>query len=83
MTLLRRAVHVDRSNLDFERETIAIADAGVKTLVAVRLGVDDVVLESERLRFEQTMNGVESQVAIVLPGNDDPKGEQILHVLES
>ncbi len=81
-TLLSRTVHVDGSDLDLECKTAPITDTGVEALVAVRLGICYVVLESKRLRVEQTMDGGKSQIAFILPWNDDPKGEQILHVFK-
>ncbi len=80
--LLGSAVHVDRPNLHLKHKTIAITDAGVKTLISVGLGFGDIVLESKGFGFKEPVDRVEREIAVVAARHDDAKGDEVVNLFD-
>jgi hypothetical protein len=81
-TLFRRTVHIGGANLNFKHQTGAITDAGVKALVPVGLGRGDVVLEPKRFGFEESVNGVEREIAVAVARDNDAEGEEVVDLFD-
>jgi len=76
--VLRRVVHFNSTYLHLEHKLVMGSDAGVKALVAVGLGLRDVILESKRFGLEESMDGIECTIAVVLAPYDNPEGDQVV-----
>ncbi len=81
-TALRRVMHFNGTDLDFEHKSVAVSNTCVKALVPVGFRFGDVILEPKWFRIEEPMDGIECKVAFVLARHDDAEGEQVVNFLE-
>jgi hypothetical protein len=71
-------MHEHRPDLQFEDEALGQSDTGMETLVAVRLRILDVVLETPHDRVKRRVDGAKSAVTVSTRRDDDSEGEEIV-----
>ena len=81
-TELRRAVHLEGTDLDLERYTVGADDRRMQRLVHVRLRHRDVVLETARNRGVHLMDHAERRIAVPYGLHDDADREQIIDLVD-
>ena len=81
-TEFRKAVHVFGANLDFHRATFRADDDGMQGLVAIGLGIGDVVVEFLGNMQPGAVNQAEDRVAGRDILDDDAHGMKVIEGLQ-
>ena len=79
---IRRAVHLGRADLDFQRLAGRPDDFGVQGLVAVGLRFGNIIVEPPRQRHPDLMDDAEGMITVGDSRHDDPQGDQIVNLAE-